>query len=531
MFLASSLALGASCGDNAQEPTTPPPVQRPTPDARLVIITDLKGYLEPCGCTSRPLGGIDRLAARLGELADETPTAFVAAGDLFFDGADHGGSRLGEEAKTQEIWKAETLVEILNELSLTTAVPGELDFSHGLSTFQELVAAADFPLLSGTHRVAGTNADDDESAPDLLSATHLADVGNIKVGFFGITELGVSEGAEAEAPAREAATASVAALREQGATVVVGLVRGSRRDARQLTAVEGIDFIVQAGLDQAEALAPITTDGTVLLHAGRQGQGLVVLDLFRRGDGNFQDWSDWTVEVERERVGERIEDLEERIESWKRENADEDDITRQEARLASMRRELDGLLVPPAIEGNAFNARYLELPPESRRSDTISRRMVAYDRRVNQHNRRVFAELAPAAAPEGSPHFVGSQSCESCHEEAYAWWRETKHGIAYSTLERQHKEFNLSCVGCHVTGYLEPGGSTVTHNLDGALVNVGCESCHGPSSAHVAEPEADGLVMLDAPAEVCVTCHNPEHSDRFVYEAYRAMLIVPGHGR
>ena len=78
---------------------------------------------------------------------------------------------------------------------------------------------------------------------------------------------------------------------------------------------------------------------------------------------------------------------------------------------------------------------------------------------------------------------------------------------------------------------MKPGGSTVTHNGEGALVNVGCESCHGPGSAHVADPEANGLIDLEVPDRVCVTCHNPEHSDRFVYDAFINMTLVPGHGQ
>ena len=40
----------------------------------------------------------------------------------------------------------------------------------------------------------------------------------------------------------------------------------------------------------------------------------------------------------------------------------------------------------------------------------------------------------------------------------------TSHGRAYATLEQRNKQFNLSCVGCHVTGYDQPGGATVVHN-------------------------------------------------------------------
>ena len=84
-------------------------------------------------------------------------------------------------------------------------------------------------------------------------------------------------------------------------------------------------------------------------------------------------------------------------------------------------------------------------------------------------------------------------------------------------------------MGCHVTGYDQPGGSTVTHNLDGAMVNVGCESCHGPGAAHGKDPENVGIAR-DTPESTCVQCHSPEHSDLFDYDAYRKTLVVPGHG-
>src|SRR5690606_9581947 len=76
LAMAALLVLTASAGSCSQEPrqeTTPTPARvapadLPRPDLRLLVLTDLDGYLEPCGCTSRPLGGIDRLAARLAEV-------------------------------------------------------------------------------------------------------------------------------------------------------------------------------------------------------------------------------------------------------------------------------------------------------------------------------------------------------------------------------------------------------------------------------------------------------------------------------
>ena len=101
----------------------------------------------------------------------------------------------------------------------------------------------------------------------------------------------------------------------------------------------------------------------------------------------------------------------------------------------------------------------------------------------------------------------------------------------FATLVERHKEFHLDCVGCHVTGYNQPGGSNVTHHLDGALQNVGCESCHGPGSLHAANPTATPATIVRATSEsTCVACHNDEHSDLFDFESYRRRLIAPGHG-
>ena len=534
-LLAAALALslsGASCGDD-ERPTTPPPVTRPEPTFRLVVMTDLKGYLEPCGCTSRPLGGIDRTAAKVKSLRDQGPPVLaVAAGDLFFDGMAHGIAG----AEQQDVWRAETLAEILRDaVGVDAGTPGRLDLAHGTSVLASLAERARFPLLAAGVAMS-VPRDDAEPERRALPDRAVRDLAGVKVGLFGVSDVSgpdgrLPDGVERTQEMRDAARAAVAALREDGAKVIVGLVRGSRRDARAIAReVDGIDFLVQGGLDLEEPIPPFEVGGTWVLHAGRQGQGIVVVDVFLRGDGSFTDWSDWTREEERAHVEGQIRDLRARIAEWEGDDSvTEADVERQRARLAEMERELEGLATPRSVEGNAFAARYEELPPEAPRSPAVSRAMEAHFREVNRHNRDVFADLAPPALPAGTAGFVGSASCRSCHEIEHAWWTETKHGQAYATLVERHKEFNLSCVGCHVTGYMDPGGSTVTHlGPDGVLKDVGCESCHGPGSLHTDDPEVG--VTLDPPQGVCIECHNPEHSDTFNYTAYRAMMLAPGHG-
>ena len=162
-------------------------------------------------------------------------------------------------------------------------------------------------------------------------------------------------------------------------------------------------------------------------------------------------------------------------------------------------------------------------------AEAVQQAVDQLDRRINEHNRVTYADRAPPDAAEGAAVYLGSASCQSCHSDAYSWWRGHAHGRAYATLQDAHKEFHFECVGCHVTGYEQPGGSTVTQNLDGALVDVGCENCHGPGSLHVAAP-AEHSLQADTPESVCVRCHNEEHSDLFDYDVYVRTLRVPGHG-
>ena len=79
------------------------------------------------------------------------------------------------------------------------------------------------------------------------------------------------------------------------------------------------------------------------------------------------------------------------------------------------------------------------------------------------------------------------------HAEAFDVWERTSHSRAYHTLEIASKNFNLSCVGCHVTGYQRPGGAEVVQN-DGRR-DVQCESCHG---------------LIHPPQPVCNHCRSRE---------------------
>lgn len=520
VFLTGS---GGSCSEGQRDDTTPPPTPAlPAPELRLIALTDLDGYLEPCGCTSRPLGGIDRLAAQVAALrAEGPPTLLVVAGNVFFHGAPHGADV--DRARDQELMRSETLREILDRLEVTAAAPGPLDLSYGAERFAALARASRVRWLAAGASVGGDGG-------QVLEGVHRVRAGELDVALVGFADLRAADGALAEGVvAEDVVTAGRRALEGVDADVVIALVSGDRRLARRVAALDGVDFVVHGGVDEAEARTPSSGDGAAIFHAGRQGQGMAVVDL-RRGPGAWTDASEWTREARREHVRAQVEAQERRVAEWRASGTtDPADLATQERRLTALRSELAALEGPPRVSGAYFRARWIELPPEAPREAAVTEVMRALDRRINQHNRTIFADWAPVPAPEGAPRYVGSDRCATCHASAMTWWRGHAHGRAYATLEDRDKNFNLSCVGCHVTGYLEPGGSTVTH-VEG-LEDVGCESCHGPGSMHASDPTGAAVNVVLAPEErTCRGCHNPDHSDRFFFPAYRQMVIVPGHG-
>ncbi|MEM6959068.1 MAG: multiheme c-type cytochrome, partial [Myxococcota bacterium] len=320
------------------------------------------------------------------------------------------------------------------------------------------------------------------------------------------------------------------AARSDGAELVIALTNLPRR-AQRGVAIEGVDFVVQGGLDSERALPPTEASPAWLLHAGRQGQGVLVLDLFLDGrSGAFVDVSEWSLEVARSSLVASIQELEARLEGWRAEGRTEDELASQAGRLRAMQAELEAL-APPELPAGArgFSAHLIALDRQQPRNGEVAERLGALDRRINDFNETTYADRRPPEPEEGQAHYVGSDACASCHSAAHAWWLGHAHGRAYATLQGLNKEFHLECVGCHVTGYERPGGSTVTQLLDGALRNVGCENCHGAGSAHIESP-LEASLPAETPESVCVSCHNEQHSDLFNYEVYVRTLRVRGHG-
>jgi hypothetical protein len=113
--------------------------------------------------------------------------------------------------------------------------------------------------------------------------------------------------------------------------------------------------------------------------------------------------------------------------------------------------------------------------------------------------------------------YVGSEKCVACHQSAAAIWSASAHSRAFATLVSQNADADPRCIACHTVGFGDPSGYHRDLHAT-ALVNVGCESCHGPGSLHVRQENGDSSISFTfRPLDSgdCQKCHQGEFSRPF----------------
>jgi hypothetical protein len=139
-----------------------------------------------------------------------------------------------------------------------------------------------------------------------------------------------------------------------------------------------------------------------------------------------------------------------------------------------------------------------------------------------------YAEMEAKKAPATKVKsiFAGPKSCKSCHENEYKIWAKSRHARAIETLKAKSSQYDDACLICHATGatpMAKKQGVFISIIQTPELAAVTCESCHGTSLKHAANPkeEKTGLGIGIKPTEkTCRRCHDQENSPKFAYEDY-----------
>lgn len=534
---ASATLACATCGGTA--PDTRPVVTDPvpaTPAAAPRLVVDIfafarvLGTIAPCGCTTEPLGGL-QYAFGLIEARSQPQTRLVLEPGSFLFPDPKGPEAARDEASwAQAEQRAGALQARFSRLDghLVSGVgPTDLVSPRGD------LALETWPL---PRVLANSRALDARG----VQGHRMVRLGDATLGI----DAGVTAAIDPELTPTldtEALPASlgreVAAMRKEGAELAIVLLQGSRARAEQLAReVEGIDLIVVGvpeGLERTRlGAAPARVGKTWVVEPGEQAQTVthLRLQIEPAAAAKLPAGDEWTVIPTQETQARELARLDARIAKFRGDaNADKAYVARLEQERAALAAKLEQ---PPPVSGAvAVTLEQTKISCHLEVDRDAATALRTYDDWVATQNQRRFAGVKPPPPAKGQPGYVGGEQCAACHSDEAEHWEKTRHAGAYTTLVTANKQFDLSCVGCHVTGFRQPGGSEVVENA--ALQAVQCEQCHGPGSAHVDNPEQRGKpfgIRRDPGVEVCLQCHTPEHSDTFDYAAYMRDVLGPAHG-
>ena len=129
-------------------------------------------------------------------------------------------------------------------------------------------------------------------------------------------------------------------------------------------------------------------------------------------------------------------------------------------------------------------------------------------------------DMVPGVQARAS--YAGTQSCLTCHQTAGNVWKQSGHARAFFTLLEHKADADPNCLPCHTVGFGTPSGYRREFGAD-KLTDVGCESCHGPGSDHVAVRTFGGEANVHfrpIGAGDCQKCHHGEFSRPFAWDQF-----------
>lgn len=544
--MSSVSAVDASADSHANAEVKQLEVQDLGPAAPGVfIVGGLKGYTEPCGCTlDVKAGGIDRIVGVIDKARSfHEGQLTLDVGNIWFETA-----KVGENQIKQEELTARMLAKAYAQLGVTASVPGPTDFARGVEMYKELMATAKIKAIAANVSVGG----------EALEPFVIHEIKGMKVGVIGGVDAALYQGIEGVAASElePKLAKALEALEAMKVDVTVMIYHGAPEKGRALVkAHPEVDFIVLAReareTDQVDEIGRSRT-----LEVLDQGRYVGWLKLYNpagvKDDAPYEN-SRVGSKSELEAVERQIKYVNESINKLPPAAPGEESpiLAKLRERLAGLEERKEGIKnsAVKVPEGKrAFIWRTIRLDEGYPSNANTLAQVDALKLEIDELNRAQTFEVVPVK--EGEPFYVGSVKCQACHAEAFAFWKKTNHGTALDTLVEQKKDFNQDCVGCHVVGFEEPGGSVLGKleytvkfseaglDLHKDLKHVGCENCHGPGSKHV---EAAMFGKLGDPKQhinnkidetTCTqSCHVTEHSPRFNWDTYIEQITGKGHAR
>lgn len=472
-------------------PSLPPQIEKPLPpaeavqpvrEARIALIGEVRGEVEPCGCPTLPYGGFARRERLLDELRQgPTPLFHLDAGDTLMKG--FSADRQDVDAR------AAAIVHMSEMVGVDVWAPGPSDLQAvGVAGLRD----------SNLTVVSATWANADGSL--LFAPTAVVERDGVRLGVVGLSGQPSDATLREQLVFRDPVDAARDGVMQFPADVdlMVGLgslsAEEAARVAREVPQLAAVLSTQGGGYEE-----PHDVDGQgMLIEVPDRGRYISVLHV-RLGAGpsaalrllpSTQRW--------RERLTLR-QQLHQESNSERRAALDE-----VEAEFTAV--------------GAGRNLVYVDVFPLSG----------AYDgpANVDAHLESFLGELVESATTVAAqeptvlePGYAAAGSCSNCHVQEFARWTYTDHAQSawLSLVERDATE-NPECVTCHSTGFGEVGGFGELNaaNLR-KFKGVQCEACHGPMRGHNGRNEVSSRPISQAS---CTGCHDQANSPDFDFATY-----------
>lgn len=439
------------------------------PDAVVVLSGQSFGLLQPCGCSRPQLGGLERRANFMKGMRDKGwPVIGADLGDIY-----PNKSLVEEQASLKYI----TAMKSLKEMGYVAVGLGKSEFDHGLIQVLGAYAlqTADPPQILAGNLVGLRNGAPVPAAqefprgpgqPPMIELTDVKTVGTVPVGFAGTIGPSLADqvmkqqgnaaliGFQGNNVVLPEAIKQFAANKLNPAIRIL-LYQGSVDEAKKVAeAFPEFSVILCQSDDPEPPQFPVRHAGpkhpqgshTLIIETGHKGRYVGALGIFKKGN-NYE-------------LHYQLVPLTE--DYWTPDD-------------------------PKAVQSDKVLALLEDYAKQVKDRDLLGK----YSNSPRPH---------PYAVQVGATkmEYVGSEKCMGCHAAEYAVWKGTGHSHALDALVKVAKKpgqrnFDAECVQCHVVGLGYQSGYTNEAKTP-HLAHVGCESCHGPGSAHAANPRNKALL-------------------------------------
>lgn len=509
------------------------------PHLRLFYAQDARAEMEACGCPGAPAGGHARRATIVQDVRSWLPSSLVLEGPTSLSKAIGGTETLAPRDRA----RARAILGLLGTIGIDGFFPGQADF-----------AALPPPDLAEAAEAAGVPVIVSNLAPALRPPSFRSALtwerDDQRVLILGLLGRPRSDLEQRHAPVTDVVAAVQSVVAEQGpADVVVAFTSADEFQRREW---------IEAGLPVDVLLAPFArpedpaerwNDRMYEVRADPLGRALRRVDIVLSGRERGV--------MRRPEDAARLRSVASREGRWLRQFRTLQALDRRLAAGDDPRVRTTGLdgveRVDPATDPAAVRQALAQLRVDRDRdraalaAGSTVRNLVIADLHalgesvpedvavaaaIDAYQAKWLDAITASAASEPVVEdggYAGMDSCVECHPAINGSWPASAHGRAYRDLYERGEHRNPDCLGCHTTGFGEPGG--FVDPTDTSLLNVQCEACHGPMGRHVRQAQRPGLRPSGGrpvTEAVCRTCHDAANSPRFDHAEYLSRIAHPG---